>query len=86
MPGDPVAVLVGPVEAERRTPVVQNEHHAVAEIEGVPQCEQVVTLLGVVVAVRSRVVEFVGVRPCRSGRRRPGGRAPSRCGITLRHR
>ena len=56
----PVAVLVGPVEPERRTPVVQNEYHPIAEVEFVPQCEQVLTLFGVVVTIGSGVVELVG--------------------------
>ena len=56
----PVAVLVGPVEPERRTPVVQNEYHPLTEVEFVPQCEQVLTLFGVVVTIGSGVVELVG--------------------------
>ena len=52
-------MLVGPIEAEHGTPVVQHEYHVVAEIQCIPEREQVVALFGVVVAVRARRVQFV---------------------------
>jgi hypothetical protein len=53
-------VLVGPVEPERRTPVVQNEYHPITEVEFVPQRKQVLTLFGVVVTIGTGVVELIG--------------------------
>ena len=47
-----VTMLVGPIEAEHGTPVVQHECHVVAEIQCIPEREQVVALFGVVIAVR----------------------------------
>ena len=52
-------MLVGPVEAQHRTPVLQYQCHVVAEIQGVPQREQVVALFGVVVAAWTRRVQLV---------------------------
>ena len=52
-------MLVGPIEAEHGTPVVQHECHVVAEIQCIPEREQVVALFGVVIAVRARRVQFV---------------------------
>jgi hypothetical protein len=51
-------MLVGPIEAEHGTPVVQHECHVVAKIQRIPEREQVVALFGVVVAVRTRRVQF----------------------------
>jgi hypothetical protein len=52
-------MLVGPIEAEHGTPVVQHKCHVVAEIQCIPEREQVIALFGVVIAVRTRRVQFV---------------------------
>ena len=54
-----VTMLVRPIEAECGTPVVQHKYHVVAEIQCIPEREQVIALFGVVVAVRTRRVQFV---------------------------
>ncbi|COV78766.1 Uncharacterised protein [Mycobacterium tuberculosis] len=54
-----VAMLVSPVEAERRAPVVQHQYHVVAEVERIPEREQKVSLLAIAIAVGSRWAELV---------------------------
>ena len=56
-----LAVRVGPVEAERRAPVVEHEDDAVAEGQRIPQCVQVLALFGEGVALRTRRFELGGV-------------------------
>ena len=51
-------MLVGPVEAEHGTPIVQHKCHLVAEIQCVPEREEVVALLLVIVAIRTRRAEL----------------------------
>src|SRR2546423_772609 len=49
--GDALGVAARPLEAQRRAPVVDDENDVRAEVELVPQREQILALLGVSVAV-----------------------------------
>ena len=53
-------MVVGPVEPQHGAPVVQDQHDVVAEIERVPQREEMIALFAVVVAAGSGVRELVG--------------------------
>ena len=58
---DGAAMPVGPVKAERRAPVVDHEHHVLFDPERFEQGIEITGVLGEGVAVRSRVVQLVGV-------------------------
>ena len=56
---DALTIVSGPIDPEYGAPVVQHEHHTVAEIERVPEREQIVAVFGIAVAIRPRWAELL---------------------------
>ena len=54
-------MLVGPVEPQHRTPVVQHENDVLLDSELFPQSEQIIAVLAIAVAIRSGRFELVRV-------------------------
>ena len=54
-------MLAGPVKAQGRAPIVNDQRNVIGDAELFPRGEQVVAVFDVPVAVRARVVELVGV-------------------------
>ena len=80
---DGARMAVGPVEAERRAPVVDHERHVAVDAERLEQGVEVLAVLDEACTRRGRSAAACPSRPCRSGPARCSGRvlrgAASRC-------